>query len=450
MSAGIGGSATDEAPTAEELRAAWPLLAPADRLGGFRLLPSRPEAEEFFLGLSAQDQEALVLLLPAQERRSWVRLLDPDDAADLVQAAPPEERSGLLSLFDEAARREVTALLAFAEDDAGGLMNPRFARVRPDMTVEEAIRYLRKQATERLETLYYAYVLDAEQRLLGVVSLRGLFAAAGEKAVREVMREPVSVREELDQEQVGRVLAEHDLLAVPVLDADGRMKGIVTVDDIVDVVQEEATEDIQRLGATQALDAPYLRVPLGEMLRKRGVWLLVLFFGEMLTASAMAHFEHEIARAVVLALFIPLIVSAGGNAGAQASTLVVRAMALGEVGPRDALRVARREILTGLSLGTLLGVLGFLRIAVWEWIGRSAGREPYGEHYALVGLVVGISVVGVVLFGTVAGAMLPFVLRRFKFDPASASAPFVATLVDVTGLVIYFTVASAILAGTLL
>jgi magnesium transporter len=440
----------DDAPSAEELRAAWPLLTAGDRADGFRLVGPRAEAEEFFLSLSARDQEELVLALPPAERRSWVRLLDPDDAADLVQAAPEGERAGLLALFDEASRREVGALLAFAEDDAGGLMNPRFARVRPDMTVEEAIRYLRKQATERLETLYYAYVLDADQRLRGVVSLRGLFAAAGERPVREVMREAVAVGEEMDQEAVGQVLARHDLLAVPVVDAAGRMKGIVTVDDIVDVVQEEATEDIHRLGATGVLAQPYLEVPLLEMVRKRGVWLLVLFVGEMLTASAMAFFEEEIARAVVLALFIPLIVSSGGNAGSQASTLVVRAMALGEVGPRDALRVARREIGSGLLLGALLGALGFLRIAAWEWIGRSAGREVYGEHFALLGVAVGASVLGVVLFGTLAGAMLPFALRRFGFDPATASAPFVATLVDVSGLVIYFSLASLLLAGRLL
>lgn len=442
----------DERFTGEDLRAAWPLLAGADRLDGIRLLGARPEAEAFFLGLPPAEQADLVLRFPPAERKSWVRLLDPDDATDFVQAAPGEERAGLLDLMDPASRREVTALLAFAEDDAGGLMNPRFARVRPDMTVDEALRYLQRQARERLETLYFVYVLDAEQRLLGVVSLRELFTAPADRKVSEVMRrDAITLREEMDQEVVSREFARHDLMALPVVDAAGRMKGIVTHDDIVDVVQEEATEDIQRMGGTEALDTPYLGTPLAKMVRKRAGWLLVLFVGEMLTASAMGFFEGEIGKAVVLALFVPLIVSSGGNSGSQASTLVIRAMALGEVRLGDWARVVRREIAAGAALGGVLGCLGFLRIAIWQAMAEASGRPgPYGEHYLLVGLTVGLSVVGVVTWGTIAGSMLPFVLRRAGFDPASASAPFVATLVDVTGVVVYFTLASVLLAGTLL
>jgi magnesium transporter len=254
-----------------------------------------------------------------------------------------------------------------------------------------------------------------------------------------------SVRDDLDQEAVANVMAESKLMAVPVVDAEGRIKGIVTVDDIVDVVQEEATEDIQKIGGTQALDAPYLEVGLLEMVKKRGAWLVVLFVGELLTATAMAFYEDRIARAVVLALFIPLIISSGGNAGSQATTLVIRAMGMGEVRLHDWWRVLRREIWTGLALGTVLGAIGLVRVLLWP-----AREQQYGAHFVLIGFTVSLSLVGVVMWGALAGSMLPFVLRRLGFDPASASAPFVATLVDVTGLVIYFSVANVLLAGTLL
>jgi len=305
---------------------------------------------------------------------------------------------------------------------------------------------LRKQARTNLETLYYIYVLDDQQHLLGVVSLRELFASEPSVRVKDIMhRDFLFVRTDQDQESVSRVFAENDLVAIPVVDADGKMRGIVTIDDIVDVVQEEATEDIQKIGGTEALDGPYLTVDLVQMVRKRAGWLSALFLGEMLTASAMAHFEDEIARAVVLALFVPLIISSGGNSGSQATTIVIRAMALGELRLRDWWRVARREVTAGVILGFALGSIGFMRIVVWQ-----AFSPLYGPHYMLVAFTVAGSLVGVVTFGTVAGSLLPFVLKRLGFDPASASAPFVATLVDVSGLVIYFTVASIILRNTLL
>jgi magnesium transporter len=423
--------------TGEDLKDAWVLFAPEDRLLGFSSLP-REEAEDFFLGLPARDQEELVLSLPPAQRRSWVRMLPPDDAADLVQEAKPEEREGLLALLDEVTRKEVTALLAYAEDEAGGLMSPRFARVRPDMTVDEALSYLRRQTREGVETIYYAYALDDHQRLVGVATIRELFTAPPDRRVRDVMRtDLVSVTDDMDQEAVSRVFAEHDLSAIPVVDREGRMKGIVTVDDIVDVVEEEATEDIQKFGGMQALEAPYLEIGLLEMVRKRGPWLAALLVGEMLTATAMAFFEEEIAAAVVLAVFLPLIISSGGNSGSQASTLVVRAMALGQVRLRDWWRVMRRELFTGLALGAILGTIGLVRILAWHAI-----ADVYGDRAVGVAITVGTSLVGVVLLGTLAGSLLPFLLRRFGFDPASASAPFVATLVDVLGVILYFTAAS--------
>ena len=428
-----------------DLQETWRLLTPEERLEAFNQL-DRHEAEDFFLELPARDQHELMMLMPASQRRSWMRLLPPDDAADLVQEAHEEEREGLLALLDEATRREVAALLAYAEDDAGGLMNPRYARVRPDVSADEAISYLRRQARAVLEIINYVYVLDADQKLLGVVSFRDLFAAPGDKKVRDLMSsDVVTASEQMDQEELARLFAQTNLQAIPVVDASGRMKGIVTVDDIVDVIQEEATEDIQKIGGTQALEAPYLKVGLVEMVRKRVGWLAVLFVSEMLTTAAMSRFEAEIARAVVLAVFIPLIISSGGNSGSQASTLVIRAMALGEVKMGDWWRVVHRELRSGLAMGLVLGVIGLTRVELWQLL-----FHTYGSHHLLVGLTIAISVLGVVTWGTLSGSMLPFLLKRFRLDPASASAPFVATLVDVTGIVIYFTAASVILRGALL
>jgi len=441
-------AADPEAPerlSLDDLQDAWSLLVAEDRVDSFRAL-ERTEAEDFFLGLSSHDQADLLIGIPAAERRSWFRLLAPDDAADLIQEVQPEDREGLLALLDDPTRREVGALLAYSEDDAGGLMNPRYARVRPEISIDEAITYLRRQAAERTQSLPYAYVLDQEQRLLGVVSYRELFTAKPGQTVQDVMASDlVTVPEAMDQEDVSRLFATHRLLAIPVVDNQGRMKGIVTLDDVVDVVREEATEDIQKIGGTAALEAPYLQVSLWEMIRKRAGWLSVLFLGESLTAVAMGHFEAEIAKAVVLALFVPLVISSGGNSGGQATTLVIRAMALGEVRLRDWWHVIRREFLAGLSLGLILASIGFVRIVLWEKLLHS-----YGPHYLLVATAVSLSLVGVVLWGTIVGSMLPFILRRFGLDPATASAPFVATLVDVTGLIIYFTSASMVLSGKLL
>ncbi|HYZ86180.1 MAG TPA: magnesium transporter [Bryobacteraceae bacterium] len=410
----------------------------------FRTLPP-DQADDFFLRLSSQDQYVLIKGLPPGERRIWLRLLPPDDVADLIQLANQEDREQLMEQLDEATRREVAALLAYKEDAAGGLMNPRFARLRPDMTVDEAITYLRRQSGT-VEAIYYAYVLDESQRLLGVVSFRDLFKADRNQKVREIMRTDfIAATEHMDQEAVAKLVSTYHLLAVPVVDGEGRMVGVVTLDDIVDVVEEEASEDIHKLGGMESLDAPYLKIAFWSLVRKRAGWLAVLFIGEMLTATAMSFFEQEIARAVVLALFVPLIISSGGNSGSQATTLVIRAMAVGEIRLGDWFRIIRRELFAGLVLGSVLAAIGITRILLWQ-----ALWKPYGEHYVLVALTVAFSLIGVVMFGTIAGSMLPFILRRLRLDPASASAPFVATLVDVTGLVIYFTIASIVLRGTLL
>jgi magnesium transporter len=430
----------------DTLRALWPSLLDDERADAFALL-SGDDAQISFSSLSAADHAGLVRLMAGGEAVVWMRFLAPDDAADLLQSLHEDERRRFRDMLDEPTRREVDALLTYAEDDAGGLMSPRYVRVRPDATVDVAIRYLRQQTRNNPETLYYVYVLNSEQRLLGVLSLRELFAAPGEALIDDLMhRDPVTVNETTDQEEVAKIIEQYDLLAVPVVDGQGRMKGIVTVDDIVDVIREEATEDIHKLGGTEALGEPYLDVGFLSMIKKRGGWLSALFLGEMLTATAMSYFEGEIAKAVVLAMFVPLIISSGGNSGSQAATLIVRSLALSELRLRDWSRVLLRELKSGLTLGTWLGFIGFVRVELWQYL----GFFDYGEHATLIAATVWLSLIGVVSFGSIAGSMLPFLLRWRGFDPATSSAPLVATLVDVTGLIIYFTVAALILSGTLL
>lgn len=428
------------------LKEHWPDLDREIRTELFWKLP-RQDSEELFLSLGPDDQIDLIIDLPFYEKRSWIRLLALDDLADLIQRLEPEQKDETLLLLDDHSRREVRGLLAYAEDDAGGLMNPQYIRLRPDMRADEAIRYLRAQARTQIETIYYAYVLDSEQKLKGVVSFRDLLLAPSEKTVAEIMvQDFASIPEEMDREEVSRLMSQHDLMAIPVLDPDGRMKGIVTIDDVVTVVEKETTEDIQKLGGMEALDAPYFKVGFFEMLKKRAGWLIVLFVGGMFTATAMARYESEIARAVFLAIFIPLIISSGGNSGSQISTLIIRSLALREINLRDWGRVLFREAGAGVVLGLILGSIGLLRVVLWNhW-----SPETFGEHYWLVAAVVALSLVGVVLWGTIMGSMLPFILRRLNLDPASASAPLIATLVDVTGLIIYFSVASFLLSGTIL
>jgi magnesium transporter len=333
----------------------------------------------------------------------------------------------------------------YPEDEAGALMHAGYVKISPEMTVDEAIGEIRQQAGQ-VEMIFYAYVLDESQHLMGIVSFRELLSAERSRTIRQLIRkEYVFVLEDADQETVAQLLAKRHLLAVPVQDQEGRMVGVITSADVAGLLQQQAGEDILKFGGMEALDGPYLEVTFGQMVRKRAGWLAILFVGEMLTATAMGFFSAEIERAVVLALFIPLIISSGGNSGSQATTLVIRAMALGEIRLRDWWRVIRRELAAGLTLGTILGVIGISRIILWHTL-----RGTYGPHYLVVAFTIGCSLVGVVMFGTTAGSMLPFILRRCGLDPASASAPFVATLVDVTGLIIYFSVASVILRGILL
>jgi magnesium transporter len=372
----------------------------------------------------------------------------PDQRVDVLREISPHEQRKLIPELTPELRSQAEKLLQYPDNSAAGIMTTEFVSLDPAMTAGQALAYLRATA-RNYETIYACWVIDpATKHLLGVVSLRDLVMADENRLLKDVMHpKPITVQALDDRTQVAEKISRYNLLAVPVLDAEGRVLGNVTVDDIIDVMIEKQTEDVLRLGAVEpsALDQPYLEMPFWTMVKKRAGWLVILFLGEMLTATAMGHFEAEIEKAVVLALFVPLIISSGGNSGSQASTIVIRAMALKEVRLGDWWTIMRREIYSGLALGGILGTIGFLRIAVW-----SAFSTIYGEHWPLVALTVGFSLVGVVLWGTLSGSLLPLVLRRLGFDPATSSAPFVATLVDVTGLVIYFSVALVFLRGTIL
>jgi magnesium transporter len=407
-------------------------------------IPDIELATTIFTYLDEDTRRRLIPQLSTARLVAIVRVLPPDDATDLLRTVSPERLQEMLEQLPETFAAELNKLLSYHPRTAGGLMTTDYFALEDTCTVHEALERLRRAS--QVETVFYVYVVDMEHRLVGVVSLRQLVMADPETTLRTLIgNEVVSIGVDEDQERIAQLITQYDFLALPVVDRSGRLVGIVTVDDIIDVISDEVTEDIQKFGGMEALDAPYFHIGFLQMVKKRAGWLTALFLGEMLTATAMSYFEGEIARAVVLALFVPLIISSGGNSGSQAATLIIRAMALGEVRLRDWWRVVRRELGAGVVLGTILGTIALVRILVWQAISK-----PYGAHYLLIAFTVASSLMGVVLFGTITGSMLPFVFRRLGLDPASASAPFVATLVDVTGLVIYFTVASVLLKGALL
>jgi magnesium transporter len=385
--------------------------------------------------------------MSARQAAELVTEMTPDDRADTLEGLEEESAEEILSEIPAAERAETEKLLAYEPDTAGGLMTTEFVSVSEDTPVDEALAAVRRIArSEHREAMNTIYTTDSAGRLQGVMSLRELLAAPEGGKVSDIAWEEVQmVPVTADREEVARLTREYDLVAVPVVDENGVIQGVVTVDDVIDALVEEHTEDVQRFGGMEALDEPYTQIGFFSMIRKRAPWLAALFLSEMLTTSAMGHFQDELAKAVVLALFIPLIISSGGNSGSQATSLIIRALALQELRLRDWWKVMLRELPSGLMLGAILGVMGIARILLWQHLGIVTYPHPN-----LLALTIGIALIGVVAFGSLAGAMLPFVLQRLGFDPASASAPFVATLVDVTGLSIYFYVALLILRGTLL
>lgn len=387
-------------------------------------------------------------MLPVKRAVAILDGMSADQAADVFQEIEETTRLKLYPLLKPLTRAEMKKLSSYPEGTAGALMTTEFIAVPSTWSVRKTLDHIREVERTR-ETVYASYVIDPETSvLIKAVSLRNLILANPDDTILDAATngEPIKISPLTDQEDVARLFRRHDLLSVPVVDDTDHVIGIVTVDDVLDSMTEEMSEDAYKFGGMEALDKPYMEIGFLEMMKKRGGWLAVLFLGEMLTASAMQHFEDELEKAIVLTLFIPLIMSSGGNSGSQATSLIIRALALRELELKDWWRVALRELPTGLSLGAVLGLIGVVRIVVWQL----SGIYDYGDHWILVAITVGSALIGIVTFGSLSGSMLPFVLKRFGFDPASASAPFVATLVDVTGIVIYFSVAALILTGTLL
>jgi len=421
-------------------------LDEADDAVLFRVLP-REQAAAVFEHLPHDRQGVLIESLATERDRlaDLLNTLTPDDRTAFFEELPGEVVQRLLTLLNPKERAAAVRLLGYPDESVGRLMTTDYVAVRPDWTVEQALKQIRRFGKDS-ETINVIYVVEDGFRLVDDLRIREFILSDPDVSVRSLMDERfIALRARDDQETAINVFREYDRVALPVVDSDGVLVGIVTIDDVLDVAEEEATEDIHKLGGLEALDDPYVRTPLWTLVKKRARWLVVLFIGEMLTATAMGYFEQEIARAVVLALFVPLIISSGGNSGSQAASLMIRALAVGEVTLRDWWKVMKREVFSGLALGGILGAVGLLRVSIW---GSFLGA--YGPHWFLLALTVSIALVGVVLWGTFTGSMLPFVMRRVGIDPAVSSAPFVATLVDVTGLVIYFAVAAMLLGGTLL
>ncbi len=404
-----------------------------------------PQRARIFEYLDRSAQQRLLRALSDDDVGSLLTDMADDDRTALLESVSDDERSRCLARLTTEQRLLAESLLNYPVDSVGRLMTPHFVSVRPHWTIQHVLDHIRLHGQDS-ETLNVVYVVDDDHRLVDDLRIRQLLLANPQSPIDDLMdSQYVALRADDDKRSAVEIFRRYDRTALPVVNDAGRLLGIVTIDDVLDIAEEAATQDMQKLGGLEALDASYAATPLLTLVRKRAVWLVVLFLGEMLTATAMGYFEDEIAKAVVLALFVPLIISSGGNSGSQAATLIVRALALEEIKLRDWWRVLLREISSGAMLGLVLGAIGFGRIALW-----SAFSDIYGPHWALVGLTVGLSLVGIVLWGCVAGAMLPFVLKRLGLDPATSSAPFVATLVDVTGLVIYFSVAIVVLRGTML
>jgi magnesium transporter len=426
-------------------------LLPRERVADLLRALSQERAADILEYLDEDLRSEVLEGLPTRQAAALVTEMNPDERADVLEDLEEERADEILARIPAAEREETERLLAYEPDTAGGLMTTEFVSVLESERVEDALNAVRRIARSesgRRESMHAIYAVDAAGAVKGVMSLDELLAAPEGAMVSDVAwEEVVTVAPEMDREEVARLTSNYDLVVLPVVDESRRILGVVTVDDVIDALQEEHTEDVQRFGGMEALDEPYTQIGFLSMVRKRGGWLSILLIGEMATAAVMKHFEAEIGRALVLTLFIPMIMSSGGNSGSQATSLIIRALALGEVKIADWWRVALRELPSGIALGVLLGVLGVLRVLVWQYFGIGGG---YGPHYGRVAAVVGFALLGVVTFGSLAGSMLPFVLRRIGFDPASASAPFVATLVDVTALSIYFYVALFFLKGTLL
>ena len=411
----------------------------------FLLLPGHLGGEVFTY-FDRPTQEHILKSLGNSQIASLLKSMQPDDRTRLFEDFPDSLIKDAVNLLDEPERKIALTLIGYPEESVGRMMTPYYVQARPNWTVQETLQHIKKHG-RKAEMLDWIYVVDNNLRLIDDIKIGKLLMAEPEETIESLMDyEFISLPSITQKEDAIITFEKYDRSALPVVSQNGVLVGIVTVDDILDTIEERDTEDIQKFGGLEALDLPYVDTPLATMIRKRAGWLIILFLSEMLTASAMGYFEKEIERAVVLALFIPLIISSGGNSGSQAATLIIRAMALQEITLRDWWFVMRKEIFSGLALGGILGAIGFVRIFIWQ----RSGFYDYGQHWFFVAVTVATALVGIVLWGTLSGSMIPFLLRRLKLDPATSSAPFVATLVDVTGLIIYFSIAAIFLNGKML
>jgi len=428
----------DIAETLSELHADERLLA-------FLKVPKQYKAE-VFSHLDPDFQEETIRSIGSDDVSEILNSMTPDDRTALFEDFPDELIKYSINHLNPQERRIALKLLGYHSDSIARLMTPYYIQIRKEWTVKKCLQQIKKVG-KRVETMNHLYVVDERNRLIDDLALGSLLLAEEDTLVSELTDNHfVAITTMTSKEDAVTYFEKYDRTALPIITEAGVLVGIVTIDDILDQIEQQNTEDIQKFGGLEALDLPYTQTSLIEMVKKRGMWLVILFFSEMLTASAMGYFEDEIQKAVVLALFVPLIISSGGNSGSQAATLIIRAMALQEIGLKDWWYVMKKEIFTGLLLGGVLGIIGFLRIMIWHKI----GLFDYGIHWAFVGLSVAVSLVLIVLWGTLSGSMVPFILKKLKLDPATSSAPFVATLVDVTGLIIYFSVAGLFLTGKLL
>lgn len=421
-------------------------LTPEEVLVVYKFLDEK-EASDVVAELTRDAATHLLESLPPIEAAHlFIENMDTDDAADVLSRLEDDKKKDIIEhIQDDEHARNVVDLLRYDENSAGGLMAKEFIKVNINWSIPRCIKMMREQA-EKIEHIYTIYVVDDRDKLLGTFSLKKLLLANPKSYVADIYQDKVfSVKASEESEEVARLMEKYDLIAIPVVDVFNRLIGRITIDDVVDSIRKEETEDAQKMGGVGALEDPYTHISFFNLIRKRAGWLVILFIGETFTATAMAFFQDEIAKAVVLALFVPLIISSGGNTGSQASTIITRSLALGEVTVKDWFRIVKKEMGIGLILGLILGVIGFSRVALWSMF-----IDIYGPHWLLIAFVVGVSLVGVVLWGNLTGSILPIVLKRLGFDPAVSSAPFVATLVDVTGLVIYFSVALLFLRGVLL
>jgi len=419
-------------------------LESGDRVLLFKSL-DREQSSELFSYMETDDQDALLEVLTNHETRELLSALTPDDRTTLLEELPAEMTQRLLSLLSPDDLKEARFLLGYPEQSIGRLMTVDFLALRAEWSVAEGLSYIRTHG-KKSESINRIYITDSNGCLQDDIPLRSFIFGEPDAKISSLMDgSVVSLSAFEDQEEAVLMMEKYDISELPVIDSAGVLIGIVTFDDVMDIQEEEATEDFQKFGGMEALEKPYDATALFSMVKKRAGWLILLFLGEMLTATALGYFEQELDKAVILSLFLPLIISSGGNSGSQAATLIVRALSINEISLKDWWFVLQREFLSGLLLGFILGCIGFLRIVLW-----SSATGIYGEHSIEIGLTIGTSLIGVVMWGTLSGSMLPLLMKKLGFDPATSSAPFVATLVDVTGIIIYFSAALWFLRGTLL